>query len=94
MVPSVYRTPVHLVPGVPRRQSRRRRGQHRRRAATYGYSPAEREGADASADYLIAKRPYLDCYTALANGWPVATWGIEGARRYLVKDRMDITGAR
>jgi hypothetical protein len=26
-------------------------------------------------------------------GWPIAT-GVEGACRYLVKDRMDITGAR
>ena len=29
-----------------------------------------------------------------ANGWPIATGVIEGACRHLVKDRMDITGAR
>ena len=32
--------------------------------------------------------------TALAGGWPIATGIIEGACRHLVKDRMDITGAR
>ena len=31
---------------------------------------------------------------ALAEGWPIATGAIEGACRHLVKDRMDITGAR
>jgi hypothetical protein len=66
----------------------------RRRATTFSYSPAEREGADACADYLTAKKPYLDYATALASGWPVATGVIEGACRHLVKDRMDITGAR
>ncbi len=66
----------------------------RRRATTFGYSPAEREGADACAGYLTAKKPYLDYATALAKGWPIATGVIEGACRHLVKDRMDITGAR
>jgi hypothetical protein len=66
----------------------------RRRATTFGYSPAEREGASACADYLTAKKPYLDYATALEKGWPVATGVIEGACRHLVKDRMDITGAR
>ncbi|MDQ2813840.1 MAG: ISKra4 family transposase [Actinomycetota bacterium] len=66
----------------------------RRRATTFGYSPAEREGADACADYLTAKKPHLDYATALAAGWPIATGVIEGACRHLVKDRMDITGAR
>ena len=66
----------------------------RRRATTYGYSAAEREGADTCAAYLAAKRPWLDYTTALARGWPIATGVIEGACRHLVKDRMDITGAR
>ena len=65
-----------------------------RRATTFGYSAAEREGADACAGYLTAKKPYLDYATALAKGWPIATGVIEGACRHLVKDRMDITGAR
>ncbi|HEX4254198.1 MAG TPA: ISKra4 family transposase [Streptosporangiaceae bacterium] len=66
----------------------------RRRASTFGYAGAEREGADACAGYLTAKKPWLDYATALARGWPVATGVIEGACRHLVKDRMDITGAR
>jgi hypothetical protein len=31
---------------------------------------------------------------ALRRGWPISTGVIEGACRHLVKDRMDITGAR
>jgi hypothetical protein len=46
------------------------------------------------AGYLTKKAPHLDYPTALANGWPIATGVIEGACRHLVKDRMDITGAR
>ncbi len=66
----------------------------RRRATTFGYSPAEREGADACADYLTAKKPYLDYATALASGWPIATGVIEGACRHLVQDRFVFSGAR
>jgi hypothetical protein len=47
-----------------------------------------------TAGYLEAKAPYLDYPAALAAGWPIATGVIEGACRHLVKDRMDITGAR
>ena len=66
-----------------------------RRAATRrGLDPPQRAGADACATYLINKEPYLDYPTALHNGWPIATGVIEGACRHLVKDRMDITGAR
>ena len=66
----------------------------RRRATRFGYSAAERKGADTAAGYLTRKKPYLDYHTALADGWPIATGVIEGACRHLVKDRMDITGAR
>jgi hypothetical protein len=66
----------------------------RRRATTYGYSPAERAGADEAARYLDNKNDYLGYDTALQKGWPIATGIIEGACRHLVKDRMDITGAR
>jgi hypothetical protein len=66
----------------------------RRRATAYGYSPAERAGADECARYLDNKNGYLDYATALRKGWPIATGIIEGACRYIVKDRMDITGAR
>jgi hypothetical protein len=66
----------------------------RRRATTYGYSPAERAGADECARYLDNKKDYLGYPAALANGWPIATGIIEGACRHIVKDRMDVTGAR
>ncbi len=66
----------------------------RRRATTYRYSAQERAGADECARYLTAKAPYLDYPAALAAGWPIATGIIEGACRHIVKDRMDITGAR
>jgi hypothetical protein len=49
---------------------------------------------DECARYLTAKKPWLDYATALAAGWPIVTGVIEGACRWLVKDRMDITGAR
>ena len=66
----------------------------RRKATRLALQPDKRHGADRCADYLLAKRPYLDYPTALKNGWPIATGVIEGACRHLVKDRMDITGAR
>jgi hypothetical protein len=66
----------------------------RRRATTFGYHGSERAGADKCANYLCAKADHLHYDTALANGWPIATGIIEGACRYLVKDRLDITGAR
>jgi ribosomal protein S9 len=66
----------------------------RRKATRLGLPDDKRVKADRAADYLLNKRPYLDYPTALANGWPIATGVIEGACRHLVKDRMDITGAR
>jgi hypothetical protein len=66
----------------------------RRRATAYGYSGPERAGADECARYLENKKDYLGYATALGKGWPIATGIIEGACRHIVKDRMDITGAR
>ena len=66
----------------------------RRKATRLQLDTDKRKNADNAADYLLAKRPYLDYPTALTNGWPIATGVIEGACRHLVKDRMDITGAR
>ncbi|HSS75645.1 MAG TPA: ISKra4 family transposase [Thermoanaerobaculia bacterium] len=66
----------------------------RRTATNRRLDPATRKLADDAANYLTSKAPYLDYPTALANGWPIATGIIEGACRHLVKDRMDITGAR
>jgi hypothetical protein len=66
----------------------------RRRATAFGYSPAERTGADECARYLENKQDYLDYPAFLAAGWPVASGLIEGAARWLIKDRMEVTGAR
>jgi hypothetical protein len=66
----------------------------RRKATTLGLDDSARKNADTCADYLLAKSDYLDYPTALAQGWPIATGVIEGACRHVVKDRMDITGAR
>lgn len=66
----------------------------RRKATRRDLPAARRVGADKCADYLLHKRGYLDYPKALANGWPIATGIIEGACRHIVKDRMDITGAR
>src|SRR5674476_684856 len=66
----------------------------RRKATTLGLDPRTRRGADRCADYLLAKRDYLNYPQALQAGWPIATGIIEGACRHLVKDRLDLTGAR
>ncbi|MGO8861994.1 MAG: ISKra4 family transposase [Acidimicrobiales bacterium] len=66
----------------------------RRKATLLNLPDEKRAKADRTADYLLNKRPYLDYRTALKRGWPIATGVIEGACRHLVKDRMDITGAR
>ena len=67
----------------------------RRRSATRkGLSQEAREPVDKGADYLLKNKARFDYATALANGWPIATGIIEGAGRHLVKDRMDLTGAR
>jgi hypothetical protein len=66
----------------------------RRKATRSALEASQRANADRAADYLLNKAPYLDYPTALAKGWSIATGVIEGACRHLVKDRMDITGAR
>lgn len=66
----------------------------RRRATSYGYNGPERAGADDCARYPDNKKEHLRYDHALLKGWPIATGIIEGAARWLVKDRMDITGAR
>ena len=64
------------------------------RADAASLTTANRKTAEKTARYLDAKAPWLDYPAALANGWPISTGVIEGACRHLVKDRMDITGAR
>jgi len=47
-----------------------------------------------TADYLQHYAPYMRYGAAIEQGLPIATGVIEGACRYLVKDRMDRDGAR
>ena len=66
-----------------------------RRAATVaGFSKDTRKPVDRCADYLLKYAPYLHYDRYLAAGYPIATGVIEGACRYLVRDRMELTGAR
>ncbi len=64
------------------------------RHAAAGLPAARGKAARKTAAYLDAKAPCLDYPKALANGWPISSGVIEGTCRHLVKDRMDITGAR
>lgn len=66
----------------------------RRSATLRSLDAGARAAADGAADYLLKYRDHLDYHLYLASGRPIATGVIEGACRYLVKDRMDITGAR
>jgi hypothetical protein len=66
----------------------------RRSATLRGLNARQRAPLDACANYLLKYHEFL-CYDRyLAAGYPIATGVIEGACRYLVKDRMEITGAR
>ena len=66
-----------------------------RRAATVaGLSSDTRKPVDTCANYLLKYAPYLHYDRYLAAGYPIATGVIEGACRYLVRDRMELTGAR
>jgi len=66
----------------------------RKMATDRGLSTAGRKAVDKCAAYLLKYKEYLRYDQYLAQGLPIATGVIEGACRYLVKDRMDITGAR
>ncbi len=66
-----------------------------RRAATVaGFSRDTRKPVDTCADYLLKHAAYLHYDRYLAAGYPIATGVIEGACRYLVRDRMELTDAR
>lgn len=66
-----------------------------RRSATRKQLTAEaRKPVEKCATYLRNKSPYL-CYDRyLCQGFPIGTGVIEGACRHLVKDRMEVTGAK
>jgi exonuclease VII small subunit len=69
-------------------------GGMRRSATRRGLLYKERKTVDACANYLLTYGPYLKYNHYLAQGFPIATGVVEGACRHLVKDRMEVTGAR
>ena len=69
-------------------------GGMRRSATRRGLLGKERKPVDTCANYLLAYAPSLKYNHYLAKGFPIATGVIEGACRHLVKDRMEVTGAR
>ena len=69
-------------------------GGMRRSATLRSLASGDRKPVDACANYLLTYAPYLKYNHYLAQGFPIATGVIEGACRHLVKDRMEVTGAR
>jgi hypothetical protein len=66
----------------------------RKRATQRDLSGAGLDMVTKSANYLVKYEKFLRYDQYLAAGYPIATGVIEGACRYLVKDRMEVTGAR
>ncbi len=69
-------------------------GGMRRSATLKGLDDKTREPVDVCATYLLNKSPYLHYDYYLSQGFPIATGVIEGACRHLIKDRLEITGAK
>jgi hypothetical protein len=63
-------------------------------ATSLKLSANKRKAVDKCANYLEKYLPILQYDRFLSQGLPIATGVIEGACRHLIKDRMDITGAR
>lgn len=64
----------------------------RRNADARGLSDKDRKPVEACARYLVNNRKLLHYDRALREGYPIATGVIEGACRYLVRDRMSVPG--
>jgi hypothetical protein len=60
---------------------------------SHGLDAADAKPVEKAAGYLVKNTRFLHYDRALAEGLPIATGVIEGACRYLVKDRMGRTGA-
>jgi len=66
----------------------------RRSATKRKLTGSKRKAMDKCADYLLNHKDMMRYDVYLAAGMPIGTGVIEGACRHLIKDRMDITGAR
>lgn len=69
-------------------------GSIRMSAAKRKLTKEKKQTAKDCARYVAKHKPYMNYVKYLKHGYPIATGVIEGACRYLIKDRMDITGAR
>ncbi len=84
----------HRLLGILQGKAGLMAGGMRRSATRRDLDAKAREPVDKCATYLLNHAPYLRYDRYLAAGMPIATGVIEGACRHLVKDRMEITGAR
>ncbi len=84
----------HRLLGVLQGKAGLMAGGMRRSATRKKLSDEARKPVDTCAAYLLNKSPYLHYDRYLCLGFPIATGVIEGACRHLVKDRMEITGAK
>jgi hypothetical protein len=66
----------------------------RRSATLRGLSEKERAPVDKCANYFLRCGHMMRYDELLAAGAPIATGVVEGACKYLVRDRLDISGAR
>ena len=66
----------------------------RRSATLPKLTSEERKPVYTCARYLLNNAKYLKYDDYLKAGFPIATGVIQGACRHLIKDRMDMTGAR
>jgi hypothetical protein len=66
----------------------------RRQATLNKLTRKARKPVDKCCNYLLKYQDYLRYSEYMAEGFPIATGVIEGTCRYLVEDRMGITGAR
>jgi len=65
----------------------------RRSATKRGRAPESRKKVDDCARYLTNHLPFLRYDLYLREGFPIASGAIEGSCRYLINDRLDVTGA-
>ncbi len=84
----------HRLLGVLQGKASLMAGGMRRSATLQKLNAKKREPVDTCATYLLNKSPYLHYDRYLSQGFPIATGVIEGACRHLVKDRMEVTGAK
>jgi hypothetical protein len=69
-------------------------GELRRSAALKDLGKEKRKVVEKCAGYLEKYDTLLDYHIFLKEGFPIASGVIEGACRHLIKDRLDLTGAR